>query len=119
MADNNLRKSVHVNEISEAAVAGVQGREFYHDPVMLKECLEGLNIKPNGTLTLLPKSWIPMVRSTRLTATMKRSSLQRSALQAFSPSLLSIRFRLANSETKLNRIHSTVSFTISASAAIR
>ena len=49
MADNNLRKSVHVNEISEAAVAGVQGREFYHDPVMLKECLEGLNIKPNGT----------------------------------------------------------------------
>ena len=49
MADKNLRKSVHVNEISEAAVAGVQGREFYHDPVMLKECLEGLNIKPNGT----------------------------------------------------------------------
>ena len=48
MADNNLRKSVHVNEISEAAVAGVQGREFYHDPVMLQECLEGLNIKADG-----------------------------------------------------------------------
>ena len=49
MADKNLRKSVHVNEISEAAVAGVQGREFYHDPVMLQECLDGLNIKSNGT----------------------------------------------------------------------
>ena len=48
MADNDLRKSVHVNEISEAAVAGVQGREFYHDPVMLQECLEGLNIKADG-----------------------------------------------------------------------
>ena len=40
MADKYLRKSVHINEISEAAVAGVQGREFYHDPVMLKECLD-------------------------------------------------------------------------------
>ena len=49
MADKNLRKSVHVNEISEAAVAGVQGREFYHDPVMLQECLDGLNIRANGT----------------------------------------------------------------------
>ena len=48
MADKNLRKSVHVNEISEAAVAGVQGREFYHDPVMLQECLDGLNIKADG-----------------------------------------------------------------------
>ena len=49
MADKNLRKQVHINEISEAAVAGVAGKIFYHDPVMLKECLEGLNIKPNGT----------------------------------------------------------------------
>ena len=48
MADNDLRKSVHVNEISEAAVAGVQGREFYHDPVMLEECLDGLNIRADG-----------------------------------------------------------------------
>ena len=48
MADKDLRKSVHVNEISEAAGAGVQGREFYHDPVMLQECLEGLNIKADG-----------------------------------------------------------------------
>ena len=56
MADNNLRKSVHVNEISEAAVAGVQGREFYHDPVMLKECLEGLNIKPRPFLRYCPRT---------------------------------------------------------------
>ncbi|MBR6453850.1 MAG: 16S rRNA (cytosine(1402)-N(4))-methyltransferase RsmH [Fibrobacter sp.] len=48
MSDKILRKSVHVNEISEAAVAGVQGREFYHDPVMLQECLDGLNIKADG-----------------------------------------------------------------------
>ena len=108
MADKDLRKSVHVNEISEAAVAGVQGREFYHDPVMLQECLEGLNIKADGR-----------ERSMRLTVMTKPFSLQRSALQAFSPSLLSIRFRLLNSETKLNRILLTVSFMISASAAIR
>ena len=48
MADKYLRKSVHINEISEAAVAGVQGREFYHDPVMLEECLDGLNIRADG-----------------------------------------------------------------------
>jgi 16S rRNA (cytosine1402-N4)-methyltransferase len=27
----------------------LQTNEFYHNPVMLAECLEGLNIKPNGT----------------------------------------------------------------------
>ena len=48
MVDKDLRKSVHVNEISEAAVAAVQGREFYHDPVMLEECLDGLNIRADG-----------------------------------------------------------------------
>ena len=48
MADKYLRKSVHINKISEAAVAGVQGREFYHDPVMLEECLDGLNIRADG-----------------------------------------------------------------------
>ena len=59
MAVNSLRKNeLHTNEIldgrataahSEAALAGVENGVFYHDPVMLKECLEGLNIKPNGT----------------------------------------------------------------------
>lgn len=59
MATNSLRKNeLHTNEIlksrataahSEAALAGVENGVFYHDPVMLKECLEGLNIKPNGT----------------------------------------------------------------------
>lgn len=34
---------------SEAALAGVEGGVFYHDPVMLKECLDGLSIKKNGT----------------------------------------------------------------------
>ena len=34
---------------SAAALAGIENGVFYHDPVMLKECLEGLNIKPNGT----------------------------------------------------------------------
>lgn len=42
-------KSLHVNEISAAAVAGVEGGVFYHDPVMLPECLDGLNIKADGT----------------------------------------------------------------------
>ena len=59
MSINSLRKNeLHTNEIlksrataahSEAALAGVENGVFYHDPVMLKECLEGLNIKPNGT----------------------------------------------------------------------
>ena len=43
MAEDNLR--LH----SAAATAGVENGVFYHDPVMLAECLEGLNIKPNGT----------------------------------------------------------------------
>jgi 16S rRNA (cytosine1402-N4)-methyltransferase len=34
---------------SAAALAGIENGVFYHDPVMLKECLDGLNIKPNGT----------------------------------------------------------------------
>ena len=59
MAINSLRKNeLRTNEIlngraaaahSEAALAGVENGVFYHDPVMLKECLEGLNIKPSGT----------------------------------------------------------------------
>lgn len=36
-------------EHSAAATAGVEGGVFYHDPVMLGECLEGLAIKPDGT----------------------------------------------------------------------
>lgn len=40
---------LHTNEISAAAIAGVEGGVFYHDPVMLEGCLDGLNIKPNGT----------------------------------------------------------------------
>ena len=43
MAEDNLR--LH----SAAATAGVENGVFYHDPVMLAECLEGLNIKPDGT----------------------------------------------------------------------
>lgn len=43
MAEDNLR--LH----SAAATAGVENGVFYHDPVMLAECLEGLNIKPNGS----------------------------------------------------------------------
>ncbi|OWV07663.1 MULTISPECIES: 16S rRNA (cytosine(1402)-N(4))-methyltransferase RsmH [unclassified Fibrobacter] len=38
-------KSLRTNKISEAAVAGVEGGVFYHDPVMLKECLEGLRLE--------------------------------------------------------------------------
>lgn len=34
---------------SAAALAGVENGVFYHDPVMLKECLDALVIKPNGT----------------------------------------------------------------------
>ena len=43
MAEDNLR--LH----SAAATVGVENGVFYHDPVMLAECLEGLNIKPNGS----------------------------------------------------------------------
>lgn len=38
------RKACH----SAAAVAGVDDGTFYHDPVMLGECLDGLNIKADG-----------------------------------------------------------------------
>ncbi|MCQ2105315.1 MAG: 16S rRNA (cytosine(1402)-N(4))-methyltransferase RsmH [Fibrobacter sp.] len=44
-------KSLHTKEFSEAAVAGVEGGVFYHDPVMLKECLEGLKLKGSEVLT--------------------------------------------------------------------
>ena len=44
-SDAASRKASH----SAAALAGVENGVFYHDPVMLAECLEGLNIKPNGT----------------------------------------------------------------------
>jgi len=43
--DNSRVKLSRTNEISEAAVAGVEGGVFYHDPVMLKECLEGLRLE--------------------------------------------------------------------------
>lgn len=55
MAANSPRQNIlHTNEISAvcehsaAATAGVENGVFYHDPVMLAECLEGLNIKENG-----------------------------------------------------------------------
>ena len=49
MISADLRQSkLHTNEFS-AALAGATDGVFYHDPVMLAECLEGLNIKPNGT----------------------------------------------------------------------
>lgn len=43
-------KSLHVNEISAAAIAGVEGGVFYHDPVMLRECLEGLCLEGETVL---------------------------------------------------------------------
>ena len=49
MANADLRQTnLHTNEYS-AALAGATDSVFYHDPVMLAECLDGLNIKPNGT----------------------------------------------------------------------
>ena len=42
-------KALRIKEFSPAAVAGATDGVFYHDPVMLKECLEGLNIKADGT----------------------------------------------------------------------
>ena len=49
MISADLRQSkLHTNEFS-AALAGAADGVFYHDPVMLAECLEGLNIKPSGT----------------------------------------------------------------------
>ncbi|PWJ69061.1 MULTISPECIES: 16S rRNA (cytosine(1402)-N(4))-methyltransferase RsmH [unclassified Fibrobacter] len=43
-------KSLHTNEISAAAIAGVEGGVFYHDPVMLKECLQGLRLEEGSEL---------------------------------------------------------------------
>ena len=49
MANADLRQTnLQTNEYS-AALAGATDGVFYHDPVMLAECLDGLNIKPNGT----------------------------------------------------------------------
>ena len=49
MASDNFRQNtLQTNEFS-AAFAGATDGVFYHDPVMLAECLDGLNIKPNGT----------------------------------------------------------------------
>jgi len=43
-------KSLHTNEISAAAIAGVEGGVFYHDPVMLMQCLQGLRIEAGSEL---------------------------------------------------------------------
>lgn len=46
MQESDLRlRIVNPNEVSAAALAGVEGDRFYHDPVMLKECLEGLRLE--------------------------------------------------------------------------
>ena len=50
MPQSSLSQQVlRTKEFSQAAVAGVTDGVFYHDPVMLAECLEGLNIKADGT----------------------------------------------------------------------
>ena len=43
------QQALRTKEFSPAAVAGVTDGVFYHDPVMLAECLDGLNIKADGT----------------------------------------------------------------------
>ena len=43
-------KALHINEISAAAIAGVEGGVFYHDPVMLKECLQGMRLEAGSDL---------------------------------------------------------------------
>ncbi|MCQ2102722.1 MAG: 16S rRNA (cytosine(1402)-N(4))-methyltransferase RsmH [Fibrobacter sp.] len=54
-------KQLHTNEIlnsvggvvrscTENATAGVEGGVFYHDPVMLKECLQGLRLEAGSDL---------------------------------------------------------------------
>lgn len=51
MVKANPRQSLlHTNEISAAAIAGVEGGVFYHDPVMLKECLQGLRLEAGSEL---------------------------------------------------------------------
>lgn len=47
---NPRQSSLHTNEISAAAIAGVEGGVFYHDPVMLKECLQGLRLEEGSEL---------------------------------------------------------------------
>ena len=50
MPQSSLSQQVlRTKEFSQAAVAGVTDGVFYHDPVMLAECLEGLNLKADGT----------------------------------------------------------------------
>ena len=49
MTNADIRQSkLHTNEFS-AALAGATDGVFYHDPVMLAECLDGLSIKADGT----------------------------------------------------------------------
>jgi len=49
MTNVDLRQTnLQTNEYS-AALAGVADGVFYHDPVMLEECLEGLALKADGT----------------------------------------------------------------------
>lgn len=43
-------KSLHINEVSESAIAGVEGGVFYHDPVMLMQCLQGLRLEADSDL---------------------------------------------------------------------
>ncbi len=50
MLHKNLFRASHVNEISAAALAGVEDGVFYHDPVMLKECLQGLRLEEGAEL---------------------------------------------------------------------
>lgn len=50
MLHKNLFRASHVNEISAAALAGVEDGVFYHDPVMLKECLQGLRLEEGSEL---------------------------------------------------------------------
>ena len=51
MSKNDLRqKSLNTREISEAAIAGVEGGVFYHDPVMLLQCLQGLRLEAGSDL---------------------------------------------------------------------
>ena len=58
---NPHQTSLHTNEIlnsvggvvrscTENATAGVEGSVFYHDPVMLKECLQGLRLEAGSEL---------------------------------------------------------------------
>ncbi len=61
MISESNQTSLHTNEIlnsvggvvrscTENATAGVEGGVFYHDPVMLRECLEGLRLEGGSEL---------------------------------------------------------------------